>query len=108
MRYTPDAEGNFSGQSGYGYKSLEEFVVASTKLRETKSLAPRYVDLFARLSLRCIFSLSYNRHFDKSLATIWSTLTSTAILEAGRKSLDDGGRTVNILFDDSGVPNGYS
>ncbi len=28
MKYTPDAEGYFAGQHGYGYISLENFVTA--------------------------------------------------------------------------------
>ena len=28
MKYTPDGEGRFAGQSGYGYRSIESFVEA--------------------------------------------------------------------------------
>ena len=36
MRYTPDEEGNFSGQTGYGYISIEKFVDAVNALNEGK------------------------------------------------------------------------
>lgn len=101
MRYTPDSDGNFSGQAGYGYKSLEEFVVASTKLRDKKVLNPRYAS-YPSTVVRLTPS-----QFDQSLATIWATLTSTAILEAGRMSLNEG-KTIHIVSDDNGLPSGYS
>ncbi|MEN8772036.1 MAG: Gfo/Idh/MocA family oxidoreductase [Akkermansiaceae bacterium] len=58
FRYTPDANGRFSGQSGYGYQSISDFILGK---RET-------------------------------LATIETTRNTTAILEAGRRSLDTGTR----------------
>jgi hypothetical protein len=43
MKYTPDSDGYYSGQNGYGYKSLEEFVIASSKLRNKTVTDPRYI-----------------------------------------------------------------
>ena len=56
FRYTPDANGNFAGQSCYGYQSIADFILRK----------------------------------DGNLASIQSTRTTTAILEAGRRSLDTG------------------
>jgi len=87
MKYSPDTEGFFSGQNGYGYKAIEDFVVAAQKLRKGIVNNPTY--------------------FDKSLATISSTSICTSILEAGRRSLDLG-VPVKILYDDlTGLPNGF-
>jgi len=87
MKYTPSLTGHFSGQQGYGYKSIEEFVVAATHIINGEVSDPSY--------------------YEKLLPTIKDTLTSTAILHAGRISLDNGGESVKIEFDDIG-PIGYS
>lgn len=70
MQYAPDEEGNFYGQTGYGYISFEKFVDAVTALKE------RRVTL-AELDAR-------------ELPTLKNTIATTAILEAGRRSLDEG------------------
>lgn len=44
------------------------------------------------------------QHFNASLATVWATTTSTAILHAGRLSLDNGGKAVVINYDEAGNP----
>lgn len=75
MKYTP-TDGCFSGQGGYGYKSFEAFVDACAAVRKGES--PRL--------------------FDHSLASIHTTLRTTAILEAGRRSLDEK-RTIEIVYD---------
>ena len=67
MRYTPDAQGYFAGQHGYGYLSLESFVKACTSINTHQKTAADY---------------------DTVLPTIKDTLLTTAILHAGRKSLD--------------------
>ncbi|MDM5271880.1 Gfo/Idh/MocA family oxidoreductase [Sulfurovum sp. zt1-1] len=68
MKYTP-RNGKFAGQQGYGYQSIETFVRSSDELsKEPTKLA------------------AYN----KTLPTIENTLNVTKILEAGRKSLDEG------------------
>jgi D-galacturonate reductase len=38
--------------------------------------------------------------FDGSLPTLATTVGATAILEAGRRSLDSGGRPIEIVYDD--------
>jgi len=76
MKYAPDENGNFAGQSGYGYVSFEKFVDAVTNLKEGKATLD---DLDS-----------------KDLPTLKNTLGTTAILEAGRRSLDQK-RTIEIL-----------
>ena len=83
MKYTPDPQGNFAGQGGYGYRSFEAFVEAVHAVGagecSTADLADR-------------------------LATIEATQTMTAILEAGRRSLDDGGQPYEIEYGEGGEP----
>jgi D-galacturonate reductase len=67
MKYTP-RDGKFAGQNGYGYKSLEHFIRSATKL------AKKEIDL---------------QTLDKTLPTIANTALTTAILEAGRRSLEE-------------------
>jgi len=83
MKYTPDSNGYFSGQYGYGYRSIEEFVFSVLKIREGKHQP---------------------KDFDQSLATVFRTATSTAILHAGRLSLDNKGSAVIIQYDTNGIP----
>lgn len=83
MRYTPDAFGNFVGQSGYGYQSFEVFVNAVNALRAGSTSPADY---------------------DTVLPTVQSTMLTTAILEAGRRSLDQSGATFSIVYDAAGVP----
>lgn len=82
MKYTPGASGRFAGQTGYGYRSIEAFVDAA---------------LAVRAGQRSVESYS------EELATIGDTLAVTAILEAGRRSLDDGGAAIQIDYDDNGA-----
>ena len=65
MKYTP-RNGRFAGQNGYGYKSLEHFVVNATKLAQKETTL---------------------ESLDKSLPTVANTRMTTAILEAGYRSL---------------------
>ena len=67
MKYTP-RDGEFAGQEGYGYKSLETFIKSTLTLRDNPSKLAEY---------NC------------TLPTIQNTFTTTRILEAGRKSLDE-------------------
>ncbi|KAK3268274.1 hypothetical protein CYMTET_23213 [Cymbomonas tetramitiformis] len=88
MKYTPSGTGHFAGQLGYGYRSLEVFVEAAAAINAGKS-SPE----------QCTA--------EGVLATIDSTLAVTAILEAGRMSLDAGGLPVDLEYDASGdVPVG--
>lgn len=75
MRYAPDEEGNFAGQTGYGYVSFEKFVDAVTAYKEGRAT----LDLLDA----------------RGLPTLRNTIATTAILEAGRRSLDEG-REVGI------------
>jgi len=84
MKYTPDNDGYYSGQQGYGYRSIEEFVQSSIKLRNGEIKDPRV--------------------FDNNLATVYQTVPSTAILHAGRLSLDNKGQPVIIEYDSEGIP----
>lgn len=89
MRYTPDARGYFAGQQGYGYRSIEAFVQCVQDM--------------------CDGSLSCCQVEEGGLlATARATLPVTAILQAGRLSLDAGGQPVRILYADrkAGMPTG--
>ena len=79
MRYVPDSRGYFAGQIGYGYKSIEAFVDAAAAVSMGVPLATAQA----------------------GLATVETTLKTTAILEAGRRSLDAGGKAVKIIYADS-------
>jgi D-galacturonate reductase len=77
MKYTPDAQGYFSGQSGYGYRSIEAFVDAVAQVR---------------------LGVATPADFRGGLATVEDTVLVTAILEAGRRSLDSGGMPHQIEY----------
>lgn len=70
MRYAPDEDGNFNGQTGYGYVSMEKFVDGCRAVN-SGSLKPEDLDA-------------------KGLPTLRNTIATTAILEAGRRSIDEG------------------
>lgn len=76
MKYAPDAEGHFAGQQGYGYRSISDFVEAAISVN---SGATNAADWHSRL------------------ASASSTLPVTTILEAGRQSLDQDGRTICLV-----------
>lgn len=86
MKYTPAADGNFAGQSGYGYRSIEDFVEAAISIRQGHATSDS---------------------FSGKLATIDDTILVTAILEAGRRSLDEG-VMIQIQYDSSGNVVGLS
>ncbi len=81
MRYTPDEKKRFVGQSGYGYRSIENFVNAA---REVNS------------------GLSTAEDFDSELATLSKTLLTAAVLEAGFLSGQNGGRPFRIHYKETG------
>ena len=81
MKYAPDEEGNFNGQTGYGYISFEKFVDAVAALKAGKVTLD---DLDKR-----------------GLPTLKNTIATTAILEAGRRSLYEG-KSVEIVQDVDG------
>ncbi|KAK4127391.1 NAD(P)-binding protein [Parathielavia appendiculata] len=70
MRYAPDEDGNFNGQSGYGYVSFEKFVDGCRAVNAGE-LKPADLDA-------------------KGLPTLRNTIATTAILHAGRRSIDEG------------------
>ncbi|KAI5803627.1 hypothetical protein DFH27DRAFT_622137 [Peziza echinospora] len=75
MRYAPDEEGNFSGQTGYGYVSFEKFIDAVAKLNEG--------------------TVTLDELDRRGLPTLRNTINTGAILHAGRVSLDEK-RSVGI------------
>jgi D-galacturonate reductase len=89
MKYTP-TNGMFSGQGSYGVRSFEIFIDACRDINAGTSQPDDYND--------------------GSLATVHTTMQGTAILEAGRKSLDADGRPMDILYtnDDSVEPIGIA
>jgi D-galacturonate reductase len=70
MRYAPDEEGNFGGQGGYGYVSFEKFVDGCSLVNKNGGAALKELD-------------------KRGLPTLRNTVLTTAILEAGRRSLDE-------------------
>ena len=82
MKYAPDADGHFAGRSGYGYRSIEDFVEAANAIRANRATT---------------------ESFAGKLATSQETAVVTAILEAGRRSLDQGG-TFQIEYDGNQLP----
>ncbi|MFC7337267.1 Gfo/Idh/MocA family protein [Haloferula chungangensis] len=81
MKYAPDGHGRFAGQGGYGFKSIEEFAKAVEKI---------------------VAGQAEPADFDGQLATIDDTLLTTAVLHAGRKSLDEGGAIQTLIYDAGG------
>lgn len=80
MKYTP-SDGRFAGQGSYGYRSFELFIAAAQQVTS---------------------GLASPRDFDSSLATIHSTFLTTAILHAGRMSLDADGAAIEICYPEGG------
>jgi D-galacturonate reductase len=78
MKYSPSESGHFDGQRGYGYISIEKFVDAVRSVNA---------------------GLTQPSQYDKTgLPTIRNTVLTTAILNAGRISLDEK-RPVGIKKD---------
>ena len=77
IRTVPDTQGRYGGQSGYGYVSFERFVRAAADINAGKAVPA---------------------DFDDDLPTGRVTEAVTAILEAGRMSLDNGGVKVNLVY----------
>ena len=87
MKFASDADGYFSGQNGYGYRSIEAFLRAVEQVRQGRAQPD---------------------NFNGKLATASDTLLCTAILEAGRCSLDANGKAIHIHYSDQGVVSGLS
>jgi D-galacturonate reductase len=77
MKYAPDERGDFAGQGGYGYVSFEKFVDAVTDLKDGK--------------------VTLDELDKRNLPTLKNTLATAAILEAGRRSLDEN-RSVDVVI----------
>jgi D-galacturonate reductase len=77
MKYTPSETGYFDGQRGYGYISIEKFIDAARSVNVGTSQPADYDEY--------------------GLPTIENTVLTTAILHAGRISLDER-RPVEIKF----------
>ncbi len=84
MKYTPDEHGYFSGQQGYGFKSLELFVDSAVQLSAGTATL---------------------QSLEKSVAAITAAAThrATAILHAARMSIDSK-RSVLIKYDERDYP----
>ncbi|THW79422.1 NAD(P)-binding protein [Aureobasidium pullulans] len=76
MKYAPDESGDFAGQGGYGYVSFEKFVDAIAALKDGKA--------------------SLDDLDKRGLPTLKNTIATGAILEAGRRSLDEN-RSIQIV-----------
>nr|VFJ61427.1 MAG: D-galacturonate reductase [Candidatus Kentron sp. FW] len=76
MKYEP-TDGEFAGQHGYGYRSIEAFIDAAGAITEGRAMP---------------------EDFDGSLPTAAGALQGTAILEAGRRSLDNDNLPVTFLY----------
>ena len=85
LRYTPDSNGYFAGQSGYGYCSIARFIDAAADINSGQRTME---------SVRT----------EGVLALAEDTMAVTAILEAGRMSLDNGSIPIFIDLDANGQP----
>lgn len=85
MKYEPGADGRFAGQSGYGYRSIADFVEAARVIRDGQATPA---------------------DFEGKLATAAETAITTAVLEAGRRSLDNDGAAVTIEYGADGAVEG--
>ncbi len=86
MKYTKGSDGHFGGRFGYGYRSFEDFVRAASAVNEGKMTAEK---------------------LDETMPTAAVTLQVTAILEAGRRSIDSK-KTIEITYDVRGEPSGFT
>ncbi|TFY80285.1 hypothetical protein EWM64_g3729 [Hericium alpestre] len=78
MKYSPSESGHFDGQRGYGYVSIEKFIDAARSVNAGQAQPG-----------------DFDKH---GLPTIANTVLTTAILNAGRISLDEK-RAVGIRKD---------
>ena len=79
MKYAPDEAGNFAGQGGYGYVSFEKFVDAVTDFNAGK--------------------VTLDELDRRGLPTLKNTIATGAILEAGRRSIDEK-RAIEVVEKD--------
>lgn len=90
FRYQPDVNGAFAGQSCYGYGSFAHFISAAAAVNNGQStqIVTRTMELANVNTDACYFV--------------------SAILEAGRRSLDNNGKKVIISYDDKSKVSGLS
>lgn len=69
MKYSPSESGHFDGQRGYGYISIEKFIDAARSVTAGQTQPSEY-----------------DKH---GFPTLANTILTTAILNAGRISLDE-------------------
>lgn len=81
MAYQPGPDGHFNGHHGYGYKSIEQFVKACQAINA---------------------GMKKPSDYDTVLPTLRATVLTTAILEAGRRSLDAKGAQVALAYSPEG------
>jgi D-galacturonate reductase len=94
MKYTP-SDGKFVGQHGYGYRLAPfDFDSCVSVLLYLSRSFEVFVDAVAAMQR----GYAMPHEFDDSLATLSTTLRTTAILEAGRLSLDHN-KQVSIAYD---------
>jgi len=86
MSYLPGPDGHFNGHHGYGYKSLDVFVNSCIAVNEGST---KLEDLHNRIP------------------TLKACIVTTAILEAGRASLDGKGKRMTFTYDSEGTISGY-
>jgi D-galacturonate reductase len=89
MRYTPDSRGRFAGQNGYGFQSIARFLEAAWGVTS------------GEVSVDDV-----RKEGDVAVLDGAGCGAVTAILQAGRLSLDRGGVGVLIRYDDEGEPSG--
>ncbi|CAD7950648.1 unnamed protein product [Amoebophrya sp. A120] len=85
IRNVPDSRNCYCGQSGYGYVSFQKFVEAAKEINEGKRTA---------------------KDCDCDLPTGKTTLMVTAILEAGKRSLENDNCTVRLLYENGDMVSG--
>merc|ERR1719421_415463 len=81
IRNVPNSDGEYVGQGGYGYLSFEAFVTACAKINSGEKTPA---------------------DFDSALPTGKTCAVVTGVLEAGRMSLDHGGREVKLVYKGQG------
>ena len=79
MKYTPNPNGYFAGQNCYGVQSFESFIDACRSINAGITVPSNYDD--------------------GTLATVHTTIQGTAILEAGRISLNTDSRPMDIVYE---------
>lgn len=127
MRYTPSVEATFVGQQGYGYKSFEHFVeavgvaadgavegamaqapaAAATTATGGESTPASSVAAASAIGSRTTRAPPRRRITALSpLAFLQSraVLYTTAVLEAARRSLDEGNRKITLEYDEQRRP----